>query len=105
MGFKRHLFGPQRECICTTTGSAAALSWFEFARAKLVPEQDAQAPSDDGAAGATEDGSADSAFVVLKKRSEKSFKRFTLIFAVSHLILAVRTSSTPCATRPFPADR
>ena len=73
----------------------------------LVPGQDAQAPSDDGGGttGGGERGAGGSAFTAVKESSEKSFKRFTLIFAVSHLILAVRTSSTPCATRPFPADR
>ena len=57
----------------------------------LVAGQDAEAPSD-GAGGTTgsERGAGGSAFVVLKKRSEKSLERFIITSAVVNLILVVR---------------
>ena len=72
-------------------------------KTELVP--DAEAPSDGSGETTVEDGSADSAFVVLKKRSETSLKRFIITFAVVNLILAVRVQQPSCATRPFPSDR
>ena len=56
----------------------------------LVTGQDAQAPSDVAGGTAGADGRADSAFVVLKERSETSLKTFILTFAVVNLILVVR---------------
>ena len=58
---------------------------------ELVP--DAEAPSDGSGETTAEDGSADSAFVVLKERSEKSLERFIITFAVVNLILAVRPAA------------
>ena len=56
---------------------------------KGLMDQGSEASSD-GAGATTKDGSADSAFVVLKKRSEKSLERFIITFAVVNPILAVR---------------